>query len=647
MPDATNGNVVTGRVVLGQTVSGLADLLVVLYDVDGQVDVNDILARLFSGASDTNGNGLGRIDRIASVLTGPDGSFTAAFDDREYRVNNDTENRPDLQLLVLAPEAANKTGKELLLHASEIRRNAARKESWLIRLTSEQLQKAGVPLPEDPPVPKDENGETDLAALETKLKASKQFFDRKAALLKQHVEAEHEVHAARRESEFSVNVKEELSTIPKDIRTGKFFVADNESIKQKVLTNTRETIRTNFNEPPPEKTATAAGFIYLTEAQIASYQQFRQGDDYVLPSELVKREILPAVYRRTPEGGGANDFVMSHPAVRACLRKNRGELACEPEPPGQEDPPPDSPVLLETEDPPPAEPGDERLYVARQMQHVSPPEGVVNFGVDNRKRPSADELGEHIANLRFEKGPADTPALFDFHTLKIAFEHVWKEATDLGILANGEALYDEVVGVGQRPTSLKNLLFQVGSITRFLKQEPQKEQPIPPVEVIFEFPDAVDLWGKMSTNERQALLKIAVVMLGKYRDVGDGNTIWLDYLHAGNVRPPYIDKGHLLDRNAFEVIGAFRQKGQRILDTVYERVQNAGELSSEFERYRKAEELANALNQQLQQKYSFTYFAANATERSVELWCAADLPAEVGSDWLPGRRTGAQRAPGP
>jgi hypothetical protein len=187
----------------------------------------------------------------------------------------------------------------------------------------------------------------------------------------------------------------------------------------------------------------------------------------------------------------------------------------------------------------------------------------------------------------------------------------------------------------------------VGSITRFLKQEPQKEQPIPPVEVIFEFPDAVDLWGKMSTNERQALLKIAVVMLGKYRDVGDGNTIWLDYLHAGNVRPPYIDKGHLLDRNAFEVIGAFRQKGQRILDTVYERVQNAGELSSEFERYRKAEELANALNQQLQQKYSFTYFAANATERSVELWCAADLPAEVGSDWLPGRRTGAQRAPGP
>jgi hypothetical protein len=36
----------------------------------------------------------------------------------------------------------------------------------------------------------------------------------------------------------------------------------------------------------------------------------------------------------------------------------------------------------------------------------------------------------------------------------------------------------------------------------------------------------------------------------------------------------FIDKGHLLDRSGFEVIAAFRQKGQAILDNVYERVED-------------------------------------------------------------------------
>jgi hypothetical protein len=593
-------------------------MLIVLYDVDPATRPEDVLATV---DSQSGLNALG--DRIGSVLTAADGSFRLGYENDEFRIRNDEEKRPDLLLLVMAPEVPGKPLKDLILFKSaEIRQDAGRIETYLIQLSAEDLKKAGLPIPEPPSPPGSDNGDRDLAAFESRLKAGKRFFERKAQILRRQVDADHAEYVQERTTTFSANVKDELSQVPKSVRDSVRFVAENESIRAKVLSNVKAQVRAAFNEPAEGRPrATAGGFIYLTEAEIADFAQHIQGDEYVLPAQVLEGTILPRLYggrAASGQAGSANDFLMDHPQVRACIREIKDDISCEPH-----DHTPEGPVESAPEDPPeepePAEPDDVFGYIARQMQHVTSPEGVVIFGAEQGKRPTVQEIGEHIAGLRFEKGPADSRSYFDVHSLLIAFDHVWKEATDLGILQQGEALYDQAVGVGQRPTNLKDLLADIVSTVRFVKAEPQQQQPMPPVEVIFEFPEAVDLWGKMATNEQTALIRTTLAMLGKYEDKDDdgNNKVWENFLTGTDTTVPFINKGHLLDRQGFDVISVFRQKGQKILDTVQERVEQAIELKSDLDRYRNAEALASELNRKLRERYSFTYFAADGVERAL------------------------------
>lgn len=634
-------NQISGKVILKETNSGIPDVLVVLYDVDPETRPEEIVANLTTTSAVINNarsvlGGLG--DRIGSVLTGADGSFILSYEDGEFRIRNEGEKRPDLLLLAFAPEAAGKALNDLILFASpEIRQNAGRIETYLIQLTADQLTKAGMPVPQEQPIPEGDPEDEDLRILERKLQAGKRFFDRKAALLQLHVEQEHQKHAKERTATFSAKVKEELSLVPKALRDSRFFVADGESIKKKVFDNTATQIQETFNNPvSKEKKPKATGFIYLTKAQVAKYKEFIKGDEYVLPDSVIEQEILPKLFGGNSEDGTGNDFLMDHPAVRLCARAIHGDIDCKTHThptDGDKDPKKEDNPSSKQEDNTPlksATPEDVKSYIARQMEHVTAPEGTLNFGVEVNGRASAGKIGEQIGQLKFEKGPADTPAFYDFHVLKIAFEHVWKEATDQGILAQGEALYDEVVGTGKRPINLKDLILDVKSTLQFLKNEPQRETPVPPVEVIFEFPDAVSIWDKMTTSEQIALTKITTVILGKYSDtlvpisIPSSNSRstyfnpeWGDFFSGKSTKVPSIDKEHLITNEANEAIAIFRQKGLRILDNVYERVEEAQEVASDFDRYKKAAELAEALNNQLKQRYSFTYFAADGVERSV------------------------------
>jgi hypothetical protein len=628
-------NTVQGKIVLANPALGIPDALVVLYDLDPDTKPEETIASASFDA--TNGDAFSLLgDRIGSVLTAADGGFSLSFEDTEFRIRNSQEKRPDLLLLVLAPELPGRPIRERILFTSpQVRQNAGRQESYLIQLTDEDLKRVGLPIPAMPSTPGIQSGEDELDMFEAKLAAGKRYFDRKAAILRQHVEVEHAQHVQERMANFSINVKEELSRVPKSLRD-EHFVADGESVFAKVLSKTAAQVDKAFNTPPAEQRATAGGFVYLSKAQLADYAQYLQGDEYVLPPEVVQNEILPGLFGggisggRVGGGGGkapraSNDFFMDNPQVRLCMRLVKGDISCvghergEGGTPITPAPPITQPTLpAPTPLPEPAESADVFGYIARQMRFVTSPEGVLNVGVEDNTLPDEKQIGDHIAGLRLSKGPADVPAYFDFHSLHIAFEHVWKEATDAGVLAQGEALYDQVVAVGQKPTGLKDLLLNLQSANRFLKVEPQQEQTVPPVEVIFEFPEAVELWSKMVTNEQNALIRTTRAMLGKYKDTSNGdNKEWSNYLNGATSQVPYLDKGHLLERQGFELISMIRQKGQQLLDVVRERVEQAGEIKGDLDRYRSAETLATELQRKLNERYSFTYFAANAQERSV------------------------------
>lgn len=142
IPSYTNS--IYGKITLKESGVGIPDLLVVIYDLDPNARPEEELGEM-SPSGIRTATILG--DRIGSVLTSVDGSFRLAYEDSEFRVQNVQEKRPDLFLMVLAPEDAG-SSEVKILYKTAFRQNAGRQESYFIRLTTEQLKEAGIPIPE-------------------------------------------------------------------------------------------------------------------------------------------------------------------------------------------------------------------------------------------------------------------------------------------------------------------------------------------------------------------------------------------------------------------------------------------------------------------------------------------------------------------
>lgn len=160
-----NSNIVSGKVILKETGIGIPDLLVVIYDLDPGTKPDEFIRGLFNpvpegtavpaeanviiGGGKVPTNSLGFLgDRIGSVLTGQDGTFSISYYNQEFQILNETEKRPDLFLLILGPEEPNQSIQHnLLYYSSEIRQNAGRCENYNIQLTTELFEKKKMEIP--------------------------------------------------------------------------------------------------------------------------------------------------------------------------------------------------------------------------------------------------------------------------------------------------------------------------------------------------------------------------------------------------------------------------------------------------------------------------------------------------------------------
>ena len=74
-------------------------------------------------------------------------------------------------------------------------------------------------------------------------------------------------------------------------------------------------------------------------------------------------------------------------------------------------------------------------------------------GIAYRTTPVAtrDTVQSSVQHLLFQPSPADVPAFHDFSSLEIAFEYVWQEAIDEGILELAQDAYETIVELGGDP----------------------------------------------------------------------------------------------------------------------------------------------------------------------------------------------------
>lgn len=147
------GNAIRGRVVVKETGAGIPDLLVVLFDVDLDSEREDLPKERYEDeghegdAAPNVTEPLG--DRIGSRVTDGEGSFQFSFKDEEFRIRDDLEVRPDLYVVVTAPEEVGVV-PQVLYRSAQARQNAGRREEFVISLSVSSLSGAGIPIPDEP-----------------------------------------------------------------------------------------------------------------------------------------------------------------------------------------------------------------------------------------------------------------------------------------------------------------------------------------------------------------------------------------------------------------------------------------------------------------------------------------------------------------
>src|SRR5262249_50823734 len=119
-----------------------------------------------------------------------------------------------------------------------------------------------------------------------------------------------------------------------------------------------------------------------------------------------------------------------------------------------------NPPSPETPLPPPPQDTDDNpismddipRFLGRLVEPMTAPEEDLVVGL--MPVATRDAVQKNIKSLSFDPSPADATAFHDFSNLQIAFDYVWQEAIDQGVLDLAQNAYETIVGLGGDPNHL-------------------------------------------------------------------------------------------------------------------------------------------------------------------------------------------------
>jgi hypothetical protein len=437
-------NTIQGKVTVKGSGAGVQDLLIVFYDYDPGTRPEEE-----TGLGTDGNRALPDGDRLGSVLTQKDGSFSISYDDSLFQNRNPQEKRPDLLIMVQAPDEPGKPGELNTLYRSQIVRGGAGPiESYMIQLDEELLAKAGIRLPSNVEVMPEPA--TNIAQ---RLKASdvwqNEVIEGSLDTARKRM-SQHRARFANFHDQVRPAVLKSLSSLPETVPGGfnvaERFVAPGESVFQKSTNLIKKGIREIVTSTDPKRRPPRRGFITLTDEEVTELQS------QVGPDGTIDGEDLAALKERNRPG--STDTVVERENFEAmckvlvadhedCVTALELEPTPTPEPPGPVVPGNGVEAITI---------GDMPKYVARLVDTVTSPEEQLVEGL--MPVASRARAGQNIQSLSIKPSPADVAAHHEHSQLQIAFEHVWQEAIDEGILQVAEDAYQTIVELGGEPESI-------------------------------------------------------------------------------------------------------------------------------------------------------------------------------------------------
>ena len=148
-------------------------------------------------------------------------------------------------------------------------------------------------------------------------------------------------------------------------------------------------------------------------------------------------------------------------------------------------------------------------YAAKLIASAPSPDSVLNPEL-NSQRADKDAVEAAVESFSLRRGPAEVPAFYDFHSLQIAFEHVWKYLFDEEIVNATHEInkqYSLKTGV--------NFMHELAHDFTHLPPGALVYESIPtevPADVAAQFDITKYEWTDLSTSHQKKLRDIAALL---------------------------------------------------------------------------------------------------------------------------------------
>ena len=235
-------------------------------------------------------------------------------------------------------------------------------------------------------------------------------------------------------------------------------------------------------------------------------------------------------------------------------------------------------------------------------------------------RASMREIEQSVDGFAIHTGPADVPAVYDFHTIEMAFKSIWQDLFDAKAVHQGTELYRQLVQMGASPDHLFNpngtlkivpAVGLVGGLTyiggsgggQTPPVDPSQGYPPPPPMVLKVFEITAREWAELVEDNLADALYLAAQFVVEGPPSEESQPI----LWFWNSLPINALAAAAEDRRQRQKA---REEGQMIVDYIRRKLASP----DDFDNFHANLE---SLTNRLHEPYRFTTFAASHGRRSV------------------------------
>jgi hypothetical protein len=394
---------IKGKITIKETGEGISNLVVHALDIDFSK------AKQSSTSAEVKLDNSLLYDSLGSVFTDEKGNFTLEFNKDDFSTVNQEDLRPELLLHVTRPEDSDELDatffSRVLYTSNPIRLKAGRIESYLIRIPEKELDRYNL---------NPKGAKAIIQKNNSKIEKNKAIIDTKKEINK-IIKDKVDIAFA----DFS------FSTLPEHVQNSNFYYkkGDNLEEKQQTIINDKLTALASINIASVNKEMK----LSFSESELRSLGLWDETNARPMSGSIPKETVDTIVKKNSLE----------RRTVKNCVKEfTEADLESVSNPPTPTDGTGSIEEIITT---------TIAEQIQMQLTSATSPETALKYEKVIDQNYKNKNVCESVNQFALCGGPADVTAYHDFQSLEIAFEHVWTELFDEGLLLKAKSLYEQYI----------------------------------------------------------------------------------------------------------------------------------------------------------------------------------------------------------